>query len=162
MQQKKDYIRKADDKTDANNKMELTDLMLQYSIVTKTYLNKEGKLVAYVWLTDGFVHVPLSKQQREQFIRTATDQPRYEVGVEQYFEPTGDSLIDGYDPEEELQLRTVLFHHIFIRAEHYGEVFEKYRDDRKITFLKKGEAALAKQKEATWQKQNGEQITTHP
>lgn len=137
------------------NKNDMTNLMLQYSIVHRTYKDSQNKLVTYTWLTDGWVSVPVSKQQANQLLRGAADHERYEIGAEAYIEPTGKSEIDGF-PEinpigekqwaEALTLQTVMFYHVFIRAEHYDEIFQDYSKDRKITWDVKGEAIKNKYK----------------
>lgn len=121
----------------------MTNLMLQYSIVYRCYKDSQNKLVTYSWLTDGWVSVPMSKQQCNQLLRLAANHERYEIGAEAYIEPTGKTDIDGYPEIKEnmsLELQSVIFYHVFIRSEHYDEIFQDYSQDRKITWEHKGEA----------------------
>lgn len=134
------------------NKNDMTNLLLQYSIVYRCFKDPQNKLVTYSWLTDGFVSVPVSKQQANQLLRGAAEHERYEVGAEAYIEPTGKTEIDGFPEKKEdatLTLQSVLFYHVFIRSEHYDEIFQDYSKDRKITWMVKGEAIKNKFKKET-------------
>lgn len=137
------------------------NLILLYTIVSRVYRTHEGKLTAYCWWTDGYIHIPISKEQRKQFIETPVNNHRYEVGHEQYFEPTGNTHIDGFKPEEDLKLETVMFDHILLRGEYANELKDDVATDRKITFRTKTDTVNQKQKEELWQRQNSEQTTTH-
>lgn len=120
--------------TDLERKNLLKGLMLQYSIVVRTYRNPEGKRIAYIHLTDGFTHVAISRDQMNVMLKQAEKHDRYEIGIETYGNPTGDQKIDGFEIGE-LKVEGTHFHHIFIRPEHLDEVFEEFQNDRKITFL---------------------------
>lgn len=120
-----------------NSNEKINDLMFQYSIVSRTYRTPEKTLNTYLHLTDGYVQTPISRTQRDEILKAASTHDRYEVGVESYFEPTGDKAIDGYPETMEQELLTIHFHHIFIKAEHFGEINENYRGDRRITILTK-------------------------
>lgn len=130
-------------KTMAHPATDKKNLMLQYSIVYRCYKDSLKKLVTYRWLTDGFISVPVSGQQANQMLRQASEHQRYEIGAEVYIEPTGKTEIDGYPEKKEdmtLELQSVMFYHVFIRAEHFDEIFNDMSTDRKITWDIKGEA----------------------
>lgn len=115
------------------NKKVLKGMMLQYSIVIRVYKDKEGKRIGYCTLTDGWTAVQISKGTMEVMMKQIRGHARYVVGHEQYMKATGDQGIDGY-PIEDLELQSIVFNHIFIKANHLGEVFEDFENDRKIFF----------------------------
>lgn len=117
--------------------MDTKNLMLQYTIVTRTYKMPNGQLQGICNLTDGYTHVNLSRQQALSITKQASHHDRYEIGFELYTQATGDKAIDGFDHPENAPLQSVTFHHIFINPEHFEEVFADFRSDRKITFINK-------------------------
>lgn len=134
------------------DKTKLKGLLLQYTIVCRMYLTPEKKRQGYIHLTDGYIHVQISREQREAMLKAAEKHPRYEVGVEVYANPTGDKEIDGFPETKELQLESTIFHHVFIRPEYLHEIFADYNKDRLITFLSKTELVENQQKKIYEQK----------
>lgn len=112
----------------------LKGLMLQYTLVCRRY--KDGdKTIAHFNITDGFIHTMISRSQYDTILKQAEKHERYEVGVEIYPQPTGQSDIDGW--QENMELLSTMFHHIFIRPEYLDTIFEDYSNDRRITFINK-------------------------
>lgn len=121
-------------------------LMLLYSVVYRLYHDDtagadQRKRFSIIHLSDGTIHVPISSAQAGQIINMAKEHERYEVGYESYDHPTGKVDIDGVVDDEylknDVKLKSVTFHHVFIREDYFDTVFGRFTDDRLIRFLSK-------------------------
>lgn len=145
-----------------SKRQELQNLMLQYTLVTRTYETADNKIEVHNILTDGWVSVLISKAQRDWLLKQAHQHERYQIGYEYFNQPTGDIKIDGYKPKEDLKLKIIHFHHIFIGADYTDQIFEDYSGDRRITFLQKSESlkSIYKQKQKELQNDTSQETTT--